>query len=97
MSLSVSTRRSWVKPDSVYSIRRQCRLAGVPRSGIYYNNPVPETDENLLLMRLIDEQYMRHPEFGYPRMTDWLRNQEHCVNQKRVARLMQRMRLQAIL
>ncbi len=95
MSLPVSTRRSWVKPDSVYSIRRQCRLAGVPRSGIYYK-PVSETDENLLLMRLIDEQYMRHPEFGYPRMTDWLRDQEHCVNQKRVARLMQRMGLQAI-
>lgn len=28
-----------------------------------------------MLMRLIDEQYLRHPEFGYPRMTDWLRDQ----------------------
>jgi len=28
--------------------------------------PVPETD-SLLLMRLVNEQYMRHPEFGYPR------------------------------
>lgn len=95
MSLPVSTRRSWVKSDSSYSIRRQCRLAGVPRSGIYYK-PVQETDENLLLMRLIDEQYMRHPEFGYPRMTDWLRDQGYCTNRKRVARLMQRMGLQAI-
>ncbi len=66
MSLPVSTRRNWVQSDSIYSIRRQCRLAGVPRSGIYYKL-IPETDENLLLMRLIDEQYMRHPEFGYPR------------------------------
>ena len=95
MSLPVSTRRSWVKSDSIYSIRRQCRLAGVPRSDIYYK-PVPETDENLLLMRLIDEQYMRHPEFGYPRMTDWLCDQGYCTNRKRVARLMQRMGLQAI-
>jgi putative transposase len=95
MSLPVSVRRSWVKPDSVYSIRRQCMLAGVNRSGLYYK-PVPEKNENLLLMRLIDEQYMRHPEFGYPRMTDWLRDQGHCVNPKRVARLMQRMGLQAI-
>jgi len=47
-------------------------------------------------MRLIDEQYMRHPEFGYPRMTDWLYDQGHCVNHKRVARLMKRMGLQAI-
>ena len=48
------------------------------------------------MMRLIDEQYMRHPEFGYPRMTDWLCDQGHDVNHKRVARLMQQMGLQAI-
>jgi len=42
-------------------------------------------------MRLIDEQYLRHPEFGSPRMTDWLRDEGHLVNPKRVARLMQLM------
>ena len=47
-------------------------------------------------MRLIDEQYLRHPEFGYPRMTDWLQDEGHQVNHKRVARLMQLMGLQAI-
>ena len=47
-------------------------------------------------MSLIDKQYMQHPEFGYPRMTDWLRDEGHEVNHKRVARLMQRMGLQAI-
>jgi putative transposase len=47
-------------------------------------------------MRLIDEQYMKHPEFGYPRMTDWVRDRGHNVNQKRVARLMRQMGLQAI-
>ncbi len=96
MSLPLSTRRNWVKPCSLdYSIRRQCRLAGVSRSGIYYK-PAPVTAENLLLMRLIDEQYLRHPEFGYPRMTDWLNDEGHKVNHKRVARLMQTMGIQAI-
>lgn len=95
MSLPLTTRRNWVEFSPDYSIRRQCGLAGVPRSGIYYK-PAPETEENLLLMRLIDEQYMRHPEFGSPRMTDWLRDEGHAVNHKRVARLMQRMGLQAI-
>jgi SOS response regulatory protein OraA/RecX len=33
-----------------------------------------EGTANLLLMRLIDEQYMKHPEFGSSRMTDWLHN-----------------------
>lgn len=95
MSLPVSTRRRWVEPSPDYSIRRQCRLAGVARSSINYE-PVPETDDNLLLMRLIDEQYMRHPEFGYPRMTDWLRDEGYEVNHKRIARLMRKMGLQAI-
>jgi len=95
LSLPLSTRRSWVEPNHEYSIRRQCRLAGISRSNVYYE-PVPETEENLLLMRLIDEQYMRHPEFGYPRITDWLLDEGHRVNHKRVARLMRRMGLQAI-
>ncbi len=88
-------RRNWVESNPAYSIRRQCRLAGVPRSSFYYE-PAPETPENLALMRLIDEQYLRHPEFGYPRMTDWLRDRGHVVNDKRVARLMQLMGLQSI-
>lgn len=95
MSLPLSTRRSWVELSSDYSIRRQCRLAGVPRSGFYYE-PAQETAENLLLMRLIDEQYMRHPEFGSPRLTDWLRDEGYEVNRKRASRLMQLMGLQAI-
>ena len=36
-------------------------------------------------MRLIDEQYMRHPDYGSPRMTDWLQEQGYAVNHKRVA------------
>jgi putative transposase len=95
MSLPLSTRCRWVEPGTGFSVRRQCRLAGVPRSNFYYE-PTPETAENLLLMRLIDEQYLRHPEFGYPRMTDWLLDQGHDVNRKRIARLMQLMGIQAI-
>ena len=91
----MATRKSWVEWNSRYSVRRQCRLAGVSRSDIYYE-PVGETKANLAFMRLIDEQYLRHPEFGYPRMTDWLQDKGYPVNHKRVARLMQIMGLQAI-
>ncbi len=53
--------------------------------------------EDLLLMRLIDEQYLRHPEYGSPRMTDWLCDEQgHTVNHKRIERLMRLMRIQAI-
>ncbi len=95
LSLSAATRLGWVEPDPKYSIRRQCRLAGVPRSNYYYQ-PAEESEKNLRLMRLIDEEYMRHPEFGSPRMTDWLRDEGHRVSPKRVARLMRKMGIQAI-
>ena len=58
-------------------------MAGVSRTTVYYE-PAVETEKNLLLMRLIDEQYLRHPEFGYPRMTDWLQDEGHLANHKRV-------------
>jgi len=55
LSLPVATRRAWVEPKSDYSIRRQCRLAGIPRSSCRYQ-PVPESEENLRLMRLMGIQ-----------------------------------------
>ncbi len=55
------------------SVRRQCELLGVNRSGLYYE-PVGESEENLLLMRLLDEQYTRTPFYGSRRMTEWLAN-----------------------
>jgi putative transposase len=77
------------------SIRRQCELLGLPRSSYYYE-PASESEYNLHLMKLIDEQYMRQPTFGRRQMTDWLRLQSHAVNPKRIRRLMQKMGLFAV-
>ena len=77
------------------SIHRQCELLGLNRSTFYYQ-PATETEMNLQLMRLIDEQYTRTPFYGYPRMTACLWRQGYPVNRKRVARLMRVMGLSAI-
>ena len=55
-----------------------------------------ETAENLELMRLIDEEYTRHPFYGSRKIRDWLREQGHGVNRKRVQRLMRRMGLESV-
>ena len=68
---------------------------GLNRSTLYYT-PAQESDLNLRLMRLIDEQYMKTPFYGWPRMTAHLRRRGHQVNHKRVQRLMHLMGLQAI-
>lgn len=77
------------------SIQRQCELLGLARSSYYYQAK-GEDPYNLLLMRLIDEQYTKRPFFGILRMTDWLHRQGHRVNHKRVQRLMRLMGLEAI-
>ena len=77
------------------SVRRQCALLGLARSGLYYE-PRGESAENLGLMRLIDQTYTRWPFYGVERMTAWLARQGHAVNVKRVRRLMRVMGLEAI-
>jgi len=62
----------------------------------YYYQPVPESDLNLKLMRLIDEQYLKTPFYGWPRMTAHLKRLGYPINHKRVQRLMQKMGIQAI-
>ncbi len=77
------------------SLRRQCQLLGLARSSFYYE-PRPESEGDLLLMRLLDEQYTRTPFYGIRRMTAWLKQQGHRVNHKRVQRLLRVMGLEAI-
>jgi len=77
------------------SVRRQCELLGLCRSGLSYE-PARETAENLRLMRLIDEEYTAHPFLGSRRLTKWLIGQGEQVNRKRVQRLMRLMGLEAI-
>jgi len=72
------------------SVRRQCELVGLPRSTWYYN-PAGEPAENLVLMRSIDEQYLRTPFYGSRRMAEVL-----GVNRKRIQRLMRLMGIEAI-
>ena len=71
------------------------RAAG-PGSGSYYYQAVPESAENLLYQRLLDEEYTRHPFYGVRKMTMWLRLQHYPVGPKRVRRLLRAMGLMAV-
>jgi putative transposase len=78
------------------SIRRQCELIGLNRSSYYYQ-PASESPLNLSLMRLIDEQYLQTPFYGYLKMTEHLRQKKKVlINHKRVYRLMNQMGLRAV-
>ena len=77
------------------SVRRQCALLGLARSGIYRKPAAPDPEE-LALMRWLDEQYLATPFYGSRRMTAELRRTGRRINRKRVQRLMRLMGLEAL-
>jgi len=77
------------------SLTRQCNLLDINRSSVYYK-PRPIRAEDLEIMKLIDEQYMKRPVCGSRSMRDHLEKQGYKVNRKRVQRLMRLMGLEAI-
>lgn len=92
---SVTARRELIESCPKLSIRRQCELVGISRSGFYYE-PCPETDENLQLMRRLDELHMEHPSYGSRRLKILLEREGVMANRKRVTRLLQIMGVEAI-
>jgi len=79
------------------SIVRQCELLNLPRATYYHGaNWAEESEENLNYMRLIDEEYTRHPFYGNRKMRDYLRRLGYKVNRKRVRRLMKKMGLKSV-
>lgn len=95
-SLKLPTKRGLIEPShSELSIVRQCDLINLHRSH-YYFRPAGESPENLKIMRLIDEEYMRHPFYGYRKFPPYLKEKGFIVNGKKVLRLMNVMGISAI-
>ncbi len=84
-----------IAPCQRISLSRQCKLIGLSRSSMYYQNrPIPEAD--LLLMNRIDEIFTDNPDFGSRQIRNTLLRQNWVVNRKRIQRLMRIMGLRAI-
>jgi len=94
--MSVDRRRQVIEVNhSKLSLARQCELVSIARSSYYYR-PKSESEFNLELMRLIDEQYLKTPWYGSRQMRRYLRRQGHRVNRKRIRRLLRKMGLVAV-
>ncbi len=94
--MSAPDRRALLdREHSKLSIRRQCALLSVARSNVY-RLPRPANDDDLLMMRLIDELFMAWPFLGSRRMHGMLRAEGHSINRKRAQRLMRKMGIAAL-
>ncbi len=89
-------RRAMIDPEQPeLSVRRQCELLRVSRSGLYYE-PEPTSPDELALMRRIDELHLKYPFYGSRKLSDALRKEGHEANRKRIQRLMRLMGLEAM-
>ena len=77
------------------SISKQCELLQISRSSYYYQSQAVSAEE-LTLMRLLDEQYLKTPFYGSRRMKVFLNSQGYTVSRKRVQRLMRELGISAV-
>lgn len=84
-----------IDPEEDLSVRRQCELLHVSRSGLYYE-PVPPSAEELALMRRIDELHLKSPFYGSRKLSHVLRAEGWEANRKHVQRLMRLMGLESM-
>jgi putative transposase len=83
----LTEKRAMIEPGIKLSIRQQCMLLCLCRSNLYYT-PSQESEENLRIMRVLDEQYLKTPFYGLPRLWNLVRKKGYIINKKRVKRLM---------
>lgn len=94
--ISSDQRKGMVEPSgSLMSVSAQCRLLSLNKSSFYYI-PTGESEENLSIMRKLDEQYFTTPFYGALRLTAILILSGYKVNIKRVRRLMKIVNWQTI-
>jgi putative transposase len=94
--MSPQDRKALLDRDhGALSVRRQCVLLSLARSGVY-RAPRPDNDEDLALMRAIDELFTAFPFLGSRRMAEMLGTEEHRINRKRMQRLMRKMGIAAL-
>ena len=79
-----------IEPNPELSIRRQCELLRVSRSGLSYE-PEATSAEELALMKRIDELHLAFPFYGSRKLLQALRTAGREINRKRVQRLMRLM------
>ena len=91
-------KRSWIdQKHKEISIRRQCELLQLSRATLYYQ-PEPVSDEDIELMRRIDEIYTRCPFYGSRRIAAQLNRDDNNLqwNRKRIQRLMRIMGIRGV-
>ena len=89
-------RRALIKAGpKELSVRRQCELLNVARSGMYYE-PVPNSEEELQVKELLLEEHLKAPMYGARKLVAAVRRAGCPVGRKLVVRLMAELGIKAV-
>jgi putative transposase len=83
-----------VEAQQDLSVRRQCEILKLARSGVY--RPTSTAEEDLTLCKQLDNLHLEFPAFGSRKLSRLLKTQGQLVNRKRVQRLMRVMGIEAL-
>lgn len=84
-----------IAPGSALSVARQAKLLGVSRSSVYYR-PRPDSQEELDLLKRLDELFTENPVYGSRRLQQMLKREGVRVGRRRIRRLMRKLGLWAV-
>lgn len=91
--------RNMIRKDDSLSVRRQCELLDVNRSGLYYKPVTPDStklEQDEAMMEQIDKLHTAYPYLGSRKIARMLSDQGTPVTRKVVRRLMRIMGIYAI-
>jgi putative transposase len=84
-----------IDPENKLSLQKQAKLLKVSRSSVYYK-PRPLSEEELKLMRAIDEIHLEHPFAGSRMLRDFLLRDDVRIGRRHMRTVMRRMGIEAI-
>jgi putative transposase len=84
-----------INPEQDLPIQKQAEALEISRSTVYYQ-PRPISDDDLWLMRRIDELHLNYPFAGSRMLRDLLRQQGFEVGRRHIKTLMRKMAIEAI-
>jgi len=84
-----------IDPENKLSLQKQAKLLKVSRSSVYYK-PRPLSEDELRLMRAIDELHLEHPFAGSRMLRDFLWRDGVRVGRRHMRTAMRRMGIEAL-
>lgn len=91
----MSERKTMIDKSHKAPLTTQCHLLELNRSTVYYQGQ-EVSEQDLELMRQIDQVHLKYPFYGSRRIRDWFEDHGIKVNRKRIQRLMRLMGIEAL-